>query len=125
MVLLFLGSKRTNFHRKRFIHNDYPCPCHCSTASPIYISTGECASQKSDLVVVTTARRLREEIRSQLNEAELCKCQPQNCSTLHGGFVAQLGEHGEGRAPEGGGPPEGGVVTLPTTPTGLDGGRGC
>ena len=31
----------------------------------------------------------------------------------------------EGRVPEGGGPPEVGVAMLPTTPAGLDGGRGC
>ena len=34
--------------------------------------TGVCASQESDLVVLTTASRLREEIKSQLDETELC-----------------------------------------------------
>ena len=45
--------------------------------------TGVCASQESDLVVLITASRLREEIKSQLDETELCTCQPQNCSSLH------------------------------------------
>ena len=52
--------------------------------------TGVCASQESDLVVLTTASRLREEIKSQLDETELCTCQPQNCSSLHEDLVASL-----------------------------------
>ena len=52
--------------------------------------TGVCASQESDLVVLTTASRLREEIKSQLDETELCTCQPQNCSSLHEDPVASI-----------------------------------
>ena len=52
--------------------------------------TGVCASQESDLVVLTTASRLREEIKSQLDETELCTCQPQNCSSLHEDLVASI-----------------------------------
>ena len=52
--------------------------------------TGVCASQESDLVVLITASRLREEIRSQLDETELCTCQPQNCSSLHEDLVASI-----------------------------------
>ena len=52
--------------------------------------TGVCASQENDLVVLTTASRLREEIKSQLDETELCTCQPQNCSSLHEDLVASI-----------------------------------
>ena len=52
--------------------------------------TGVCASQESDLVVLTTASRLREEIKSQLDETELCTCQPQNCSSFHEDLVASI-----------------------------------
>ena len=52
--------------------------------------TGVCASQESDLIVLTTASRLREEIKSQLDETELCTCQPQNCSSLHEDLVASI-----------------------------------
>ena len=51
-----------------------------------------CASQESDLVVLTTASRLREEIRSQLNQTRLCTCQPQNCTSLHEDLVAKMEE---------------------------------
>ena len=52
--------------------------------------TGVCASQESDLVVLTTASRLREEIRSQLDETELCTCQPQNCSSYCGELITEM-----------------------------------
>ena len=42
------------------------------------------------MVVLTTASRLREEIRSQLNETELCTCQPQNCTSLHEDTVDKM-----------------------------------
>ena len=52
--------------------------------------TGVCASQESDLVVLTTASRLREEIKSQLDETELCTCQPQNCSSYCGELITEM-----------------------------------
>ena len=55
----------------------------------VYYCTGVCASQESDLVVLTTASRLREEIRSQLNEALAdslpdfsCSCDSDNTTQL-------------------------------------------
>ena len=59
----------------------------------VYYCTGVCVSQESDLVVLTTTSRLREEIRSQLNEAELCTCQPQNCTSLHKDLVDKMESH--------------------------------
>ena len=52
--------------------------------------TGVCTSQESDLVVLTTASRLREEIKSQLDETELCTCQPQNCSSFCGELITEM-----------------------------------
>ena len=52
--------------------------------------TGVCASQESDLVVLTTASRLREEIKSQLDETELCTCQPQHCSSYCGELITEM-----------------------------------
>ena len=69
------------------------CLALVSAVLLVYYCTGVCASQESDLVVLTTARRLREEIRSQLNEAELCTCQPQNCTSLHEDLVDKMEEH--------------------------------
>ena len=54
--------------------------------SPVLLTiycAGVCASEDNDLVVLTTASRLREEIRSQLNEAGLCKCEQLNYTSLH------------------------------------------
>ena len=46
--------------------------------------TGVCATQESDLVVLTTASQLRKEIKSQLNEA-LAEALPEVCSSgCHG-----------------------------------------
>ena len=35
------------------------------------------------MIVLTTASRLRSEFGSQLNEAKLCQCEPQNYCSLH------------------------------------------
>ena len=68
------------------------CLALVPTVLLVYYCTGICASQESDLVVLTTASRLREEIRSQLNEAELCTCQPQNCTSLHEDLLDKIEE---------------------------------
>ena len=68
------------------------CLALASAVLLVYYCTGVCASQESDLVVLTTASRLREEIRSQLNETELCTCQPQNCTSLHEDLVDKMEE---------------------------------
>ena len=91
------------------------CLALVPTVLLVYYCTGVCASQESDLVVLTTASRLREEIRSQLNEtladslpdfscscdsdnttqlseAELCTCQPQNCTSLHEDLLDKIEE---------------------------------
>ena len=58
------------------------CLALVSAVLLVYYCTGVCASQESDLVVLITASQLREEIRSQLNEAELHTCQSQNCTSF-------------------------------------------
>ena len=56
------------------------CLVWVSAVLLVYYCTGVCASQESDLVVLTTASRLREEIRSQLNEALADSLPDFNCS---------------------------------------------
>ena len=68
------------------------CLALVSAVMLVYYCTGVCVSQESDLVVLTTASRLREEIRSQLNETDLCTCQPQNCTSLHEDLVDKIEE---------------------------------
>ena len=68
------------------------CLALVPTVLLVYYCTGVCVSQESDLVVLTTASRLREEIRSQLNEAELRTCQPQNCTSLHEDLLDKIEE---------------------------------
>ena len=68
------------------------CLALVPTVLLVYYCKGVCASQESDLVVLTTASRLREEIRSQLNETELCTCQPQNCTSLHEDLLDKIEE---------------------------------
>ena len=53
---------------------------------------GVYSSQESDLIVLTTAARLRSEIGSQLNEAELCRCEPQNYTSLHEQLATDIEE---------------------------------
>ena len=50
------------------------------------------SANHDDLVVLTTASRLREEIRSELDGAGLCNCKPQNCSSLNEDLVAEIKE---------------------------------
>ena len=65
------------------------CLALVSAVLLVYYCTGVCSSQESDLVVLTTASRLREEIRSQLNEALAdslpdfsCSCDSDNTTQL-------------------------------------------
>ena len=65
------------------------CLALISAVLLVYYCTGVCASQESDLVVLITASRLREEIRSQLNETLAdslpdfsCSCDSDNTTQL-------------------------------------------
>ena len=53
-------------------------------------STVVWANEENDLIVLTTVSRLREEIRREMSDAELCTCQPQNCSSLNDEIVAEI-----------------------------------